>query len=337
MGEKLKVLQFGAGSMGSRRLRDLSAHPEVEVALVEAREDRAARARERFGVRVFKDAAEGFGWGPGAMSISVPPDGHGPLVGEAMRRGLPWFCEAAIWTPDGWDSDHAKTMGCPSSSLVYLPVVEELRRVVNEELGALHGYQMMLSVNAPAWHPEEGMEYYARRRATSAGREMVPFELGWLSEVFGAAKRVSGRVLKRGNLPGMTEDLWLLQMDLESGAAGQLTVDQSSPTVIRAGSAVGANGVVQFDLMTGVLKRDLPGKQVKDERSFGVIKEVIEPMYKREIWSFVERVLRGGPWRFGYGLCAKVTGTLAAMEESDRVGAWVEVEGKRQPWVGARG
>jgi predicted dehydrogenase len=327
----LKVLQFGAGSMGSRRLRDLSAHAEVEVALVEARADRAARARERFGVRVFADAQEGYGWGPGAVSISVPPDAHEEVVQEARRRGLPWFCEAAIWTPAGWETPEMQKMGSPSSSLVYLPMVEELRRVVREELGTLHAYQMMLSVNAPGWHPEEGVEYYARRRATSAGREMVPFELGWLSEVFSPAMRVNGRVLRRGDLPGMTEDVWLLQMDLENGAAGQLTVEQVSPAVVRAGSATGANGAVMFDLLTGVLKRDFPGKGMKDERGFGAIKDVAEPMYKREIGAFVERVLRGGDWRFGYGLCAKVTGTLAAMEASAESGAWAKVDAGVQP------
>jgi YesN/AraC family two-component response regulator len=50
---KIKVLQIGAGSMGTRRMRDLCSRGDVDVALLDMRLDRRERAEQRFGIETY--------------------------------------------------------------------------------------------------------------------------------------------------------------------------------------------------------------------------------------------------------------------------------------------
>ena len=46
--ERRKILQIGVGSMGSRRLRDLSRRSDVDLTVLDGGEDRRIRAVESF-------------------------------------------------------------------------------------------------------------------------------------------------------------------------------------------------------------------------------------------------------------------------------------------------
>lgn len=319
-----KILQIGSGSMGTRRLRDLTARGDVEVALYDAREDRRAAAEGRFGISCFATLEEGLVWGPDSLSISTPPDQHTPYIEAALQNGLHFFCEADIWTYDYREIESVcaarNIVAAPSCTLNFLPIVREVKRIVDEELGSLHAYAMCLSVDAPAWHPTEGVEYYARHRSTAPGREMVPFELIALQHMFGSPVAVSGTVRQRGSLEMDSEDTWCLQMGLENGATGQLAVFMASPGAVRQGWAVGSNGFVEFDLISGRVARRLPNKRLNDSRDFGSLSQVLERNYADEINAFVAAVRGDAAWPFSYYQGAMVTATLAAAEKSALTG-----------------
>jgi predicted dehydrogenase len=332
---QLKVLQIGSGSMGTRRLRDLGSRKDVELALYEPQDARRARAGSRFGIRTFADLDAALAWGPAALSISTPPDRHEPYVRLALERGLHHFCEADIWTPPLAPLEAAvrdkRLVAAASCSLHFLPVVRELKRIVAEELGALHGYQMCLNTYMPDWHPGEGSEYYARRRDTAAGREMVPFELLWLNEVFGRPVEACGTIMRAGSLPGVAEDTWCVQVRLDNGAAGQLMVLMGCPGALRQGWCFGDAGQLRFDLFSGDVWRTYRAKRVDDARNFGAMSDVLEAAYREEIGAFVDAVLTGRPWPQPYGVAAFATAALAAAERSARSGRCEPVDPLLQP------
>lgn len=335
MSEINKVLQIGSGSMGTRRLRDLSARGDVQLALLEERDDRREAAMRKFGIPGFAGVDEALAWGPDAIVISTPPHAHAPYVELALRQGLAFFCEADIWTYDHTVIERATRekgiVAAPSCTFYFLPVVRELRRVVGEELGKLHMYAMCLSVDAPGWHPGEGAEYYARSRSTAPGREMVPFELIGLDYVFGEPRTVSGTVGRRGELAMESEDTWCLQMELESGATGQLAVLMASPQTVRKGIAVGSNGIVEFDLTSGTIARRLPTLGIDDTLQCGTIAERLEAVYADEIHAFVDAARGKRDWPFSYRKGAMLTGTLAAAERSAIIGRAERVDPAKPP------
>jgi predicted dehydrogenase len=335
----LRVLQIGAGSMGQRRLRDLKDRDDIELALFELRADRRQRASSVNSKLVtFANLDEALGWKPNALSISTPPQSHDEYVHLALERGVHHFCEANIWTmnpePVQQASQRKSVVSAPSSSLYFLPAVQELARIVREELGGLHGYQMALNTYMPDWHPSEGIEYYARNRNTSAGREMVPFELLWLDHVFGLPQEVSGLVTRGGTLPGIVEDTWSLQMRLEGGGSGQLMVLMGCPGALRQGWCFGEAGQVFFDLFSGEIRREYR-KGPNDSRNFGVMKDVLEGSYHREINTFIDAILGRGCWPQSYHASAWATATLAAAESSSELNARVAVNVTVQPKVHA--
>jgi predicted dehydrogenase len=330
----MRILQVGAGSMGTRRLRDLYQRPDATVALLEIRKDRRTRAAERFGIPVFERADHALSWKPEALVISTPPDQHFEFIRMALDHGLHHFCEEHVWTFDFREieavSRNKSLVSASSCSAHFLPLVRKLKEVVAERLGRLQAYQMMLSTWAPSWHPDEGMEFYARHRETSAAREMVPFELLYLNHIFGCAEAVAGAVSRLGQLELDSEDVWSLQMRLEDGAHGQLTVLMSSPSSARRGICFGTSGCARFDLFSGEILLSFPG--LPEARiCCGPQQEAIESAYKEEIDTFIEAIRGKLQWPCSYHDSAMATATLAAAEFSSITGRWERVDALRQP------
>jgi predicted dehydrogenase len=319
----MKVLQFGAGSMGKRRMRDLSANPEVELRVWDSRHDRQRAAAERFGVSLARSSEDGFAWGPDAVIVSTPPDQHSRYVELSLEYGRNFFSEADIWP---FDYRRVERVGAekaliaaPSCTLYFSSIVREVRRVVTEELGHLHAFGYFLSVDGPGWHPGEGEEYYARHRSMAPAREMVAFELIALDYIFGAPADVAGRVTRRGALEMKSEDTWSLQMKMESGAIGQLVVAMACPQTVRRGWAAGDNGSISFDLTGGTIDRAFPNG-VTDTRRICDWAADLESVYAEEIATFIAAVEGECSWPYSYRRSSLVCGALAATELSALTG-----------------
>src|ERR1044071_8065295 len=89
----MKILGIGGGSMGRRRLRDITHLNVGEVILFEPVPERCREIAAAFGVRGFTDIAEALAQKPDAMTISTPPALHEPYVRKAMDLNLHEFAE----------------------------------------------------------------------------------------------------------------------------------------------------------------------------------------------------------------------------------------------------
>jgi predicted dehydrogenase len=338
--EKLRVLQIGAGSMGARRLRDLSTRSDVTLGVHDCRHDRRESAQQRFSAKPFADLEAAMGWDPQILVISTPPDEHQRYVTLALERQLHHFCEAHIWTPDfcgieAVEREHG--LVCASSnSLCFFPVVRRLKALVEDRLGPLHAYQAFLSGWLPAWHPWEQKAFYAWRRPTAAAREMTPFELLYLNEVFGPAVAVAGSVARRGQLEIEGEDTWCLQMKLGNGAHGQLSSLMGSPALSRHGCCFGSRGALWFDISKGEIVCQWEDGEPQ-QMACGAAKDVAEKAYAEEINTFLDAVLGRARWPYSYRASSAATATLAAAETSSRSGRWEPVDLRVQPSYTASG
>jgi Predicted dehydrogenases and related proteins len=332
---KMKILQIGAGSMGSRRLRDLSARDDVELSLFDLSPVRSEKARKKFGVRTYGSFSEALDSNPSAFIISTPPDNHTEYIDAAINRKINFFSEADIWTNDYFKivkgiKDNG-IIGAPSSSLKLLPIIKQLKKVVDEEIGKLYAYEMNLSINLPSWHPDEGPEYYARQRKTSGGREMVTFELGYLNYIFGKPVSVSGVVRKYSGPEKPYEDMWRLQMELENGGTGHFTMLAECPERTRKGWLTGSNGIARFDIQTGELEYKVAGMESFLYLKLGAVGDILEEVYKEEINLFVDAVLGKKEYYFSYDENVVCTAALAAAERSACFGTVEKVDIEKQP------
>src|SRR5688572_6150021 len=100
MGDCVKFLVVGLGSMGKRRIRCLKALNVEAVSGFDPRQDRCDEAADKYGVKAFTSFNEALSADPDAFVISTPPDLHMRYATIAVERGKHFFCEASV-TDDG--------------------------------------------------------------------------------------------------------------------------------------------------------------------------------------------------------------------------------------------
>lgn len=329
----MKILQLGAGAMGTRRLRDLRPRPDLSLGVYDERPDRRAAAQERFGIPGFARLEEAIEWSPQALIVSTPPGSKGMYINLALRLGLHHFSESDIWTYGvaTRTAHQQKLVSAPSASLAFLPLFRELRRLVADHLGTLLSYQACRATSLPVNSAREAPGHYGHRRHTALARELVPFELNYLSALFGPVGAVAGRFEKFGLLPGATEDTWSLSMRLEAGGVGQLTVSMASPVDVWRGACFGTEAALTWDILQGTATLAAAGAKERQHFDFGAFAEVADAVYAEEINTFVDAALTGGKWPYPYRRCQQVSATLAAAEQSSVTGRWVAVEPEAEP------
>jgi predicted dehydrogenase len=315
--------------MGTRRLRDLHARPDLTIALLDQREDRRQRARDRFGLEVLGRLEDTLLWKPDAVVISTPPGTKDAYVQWALDRRLHHFIEADIWVRGAAEierlSTERKLVSAPSGSFEFLPLTKALGNHVRNDLGTLLTYQASMATYMPGWHATEGMEYYARHRNTTAAREMIPFELHWLASCFGAPIEVAGRYERHGDLPYPFEDTWSLSMRLPHGI-GQLAISMACPVAHRRGECFGTRGVISWDIYTGELILRHPNGTSAEVKNYGALDDVLEGAYADEIHTFIDTCLGRKHWPQSYAASQHSSATLAAAEKSFETRRWEAVD-----------
>jgi len=319
--KKIKVLQIGSGSMGTRRMRDLSGREDVEIALLEVQENFAQKAMDRFGVKWFSDTESALAWGPDTLIISSPPQTHAQFVQVALQHGLNFFCEAELFPYDFREiervSQEKQTIAAPSCTEKFGPVYKKLKEIVNDQLGTLHGYTYTGSLNIRSNRPPgTGKEYYAFNRSTNGTREIVPWVLIGLSSLFGMPQKVSGLIRSGGEFGAGMEDSWSVQMLLENGGIGQLFLGGASPENIDKIIAIGTNGLIECNPSQGNITRKLTKLGINDTIHCGPSSQIWEKVYADEIGAFIDALHGKAPYPHDYRKACTLAGALAAAEKS---------------------
>lgn len=256
----MKILVLGLGSMGKRRVRNLQRIGGVELGGFDIRPDRRAEAASRYGLRTHESLAQALEDNYDAVIISLPPDLHPAAAQECARRGKPTFMEASVVLDGMYELaevvERSGLVAMPSCTMRYFPGP----RAIGELLAAgtlgrplfwrYHTGQCLLD-----WHPWEPIsEYYVSRRQTGGCREIVPFELAWLTKVFGDVTGVRGRNARVGSLDADIDDLYTAEIYHEGGVRGQLTIDVLSRPAVRDFFLLADSGTLRWDGIENTLR-----------------------------------------------------------------------------------
>lgn len=216
------VLIIGLGSMGKRRVRNLQALGIKNIVGFDKREDRRREAAQHYGIIV----EENFEYVMNnyvveAFIISLPPDIHHIYMKKAIEFGKPAFIEASVVDTD-FDLmiQEAQDKGvflAPSCTLYFHPAIKKIGEIIeNNDLGKISNFLYHSGQFLPDWHTYEDVsEYYVSNKDTGGGREIVPFELTWITLLLGMPKRVVGFYKNTISIKGAEEidDTYNLLMD----------------------------------------------------------------------------------------------------------------------------
>jgi predicted dehydrogenase len=249
----VRVLIVGLGSMGQRRVRNLLHIGGHEVAGVEPRHERREQASAKHGIATFAAFEDGLAWRPDALVISTPPDRHQDYALAAAREGLHFFTEATVIPGETRALIEAvgaqPIVAAPSCTLRFHPGIQLMRRRISEgAVGQPLTVVHQVGQHLADWHPwEDYRGLYAARRETGAVREIVTFELNWMTYLFGRILSVQGVCRKLSNLDVEIDDMYAALVRFDSGVQGALVVDAFSRPGVRYARLTGDEGTLVWD------------------------------------------------------------------------------------------
>jgi len=247
----MKFLVIGLGSMGKRRVRNLQALGHTEIAGFDDRADRRLEARQKYGITVFDSFAGAVAaHSPDALIISTSPESHMTYAFAGHEAKLPCFIEASV--VDGQRvlqlaeaSEASGVVMAPSCTMRYFPGPKLVKQLLSEGvIGTPLNVNYQTGQYLPDWHPwEEIGDFYVSRRETGGGREIVPFELTWLDDLFGVPTPVACIKSKLTDMSADIDDLYHCLMRYPGNVLANVTVEVvSRPVATRELRILGTDG-----------------------------------------------------------------------------------------------
>lgn len=229
----MRFLVIGLGSMGKRRIRNLLALGFSEIAGFDPREDRRKEVLTKYDVEVFDDVNVALtDFSPTALIISTDPSLHMEYAIPAADKGYHCFIEASVVDEERIDYLSKKIAGSdvvivPSCTMRYYPGPTLIRKILHENsLGKPLNINYLTGQYLPDWHPWEDIgDYYVSKRETGGCREIVPFELTWLNEIFGDPEPLACIKTKLSDFDADIDDIYHSVLRYPGGLLLNLSIE----------------------------------------------------------------------------------------------------------------
>jgi len=249
----MKFLIIGLGSMGKRRIRNLQTLKQSDISGFDTNQERCKEVMEKYGCKTFSDLNIALNEKPDAMIISTPPDLHIKYAKLAIENKINFFTEASV-IKDGMEEliqslTNSGIIGVPSSTLRYHPIVNKISNILElNKVGKPLAFLYHSGQYLPDWHPwEDYRKFYVSKKEIGACKEIVPFELVWLTKMFGKIDKVMADKSKISNLETEIDDIYNILLKFKNGIKGNLTIDVIARFPYRQLKILAENGVIFAD------------------------------------------------------------------------------------------
>lgn len=326
----MKFLVIGLGSMGKRRIRNLLALEQNDIVGFDTRDDRCKEAEKKYKITTFTDISYALKEKPDAMIISTPPDLHMKYAKIAIENKVHFFTEASVVTDEMEEVIHdlkeSKVIGLPSCTMRYHPIVNNVVNILKtNKIGKPLAFLYHSGQYLPDWHPwEDYRKFYVSKRKTGACREIVPFELVWLTSIFGNISTVSAIKSKVSNLDVDIDDIYSILLEFRNGIKGNLTVDVIARYPYRQLKILGEEGVIFADWSertVGYFTKDEGWKNNKIDD--GIIEKNYihgDGPYIEEIRTFIQNINKESSQQYTFEDDLNILKILEAIEKSSDLG-----------------
>ncbi len=294
------VLIVGVGgSMGSRRVRCLQYLGYKNIYGLDSNQIRCEKIEKTYSIICYADVNECFNNKYDFMIISVPPHVHHIFIEMAISRNIKYFVEASVLNSGYPDfikrSFKQDLINFPSCTLYFHPAIKLIDSIVkSNRLGKISNITYHSGQNLNDWHPYEDIrDFYVSRREVGGCREIVPFELAWITKIFGFPNKVFAEVKKTVELkPGVDiDDVYSITMDYVDFTFN-VVVDVVSRPPIRELLVSADNGQIRWNWNDKFIT--LSEGKTTEQVEFtmmaaaeGYNKNITEEMYIDEIKHFV--------------------------------------------------
>lgn len=299
----MKVGVIGLGSMGKRRIRCLLKIKGIDIIGCDLRQDRRSEAEELYGIST-KETFNQQNYGLiDALIICTPPDCHTSYLIEAIGYGLPTFVEASVLLSHVekviFENSKKGVLVAPSCTLRFHPLIVKIKYLVqNRVFGKVTNFSYHSGQYLPDWHPwEKVTDYYVSNPETGAAREIVPFELTWVVDVFGFPRTVKGFYGSTMDVGAPIDDTYAFSLKFSEGQIGNMIVDVASRFATRSLIINFEKGQLRWNWEDGEIKIFDIEKEVwqtiqqeKGTTELGYNQNIVEEMYLDELKAFIDAI-----------------------------------------------
>jgi len=325
-----KFLIVGLGSMGKRRIRCLTALGYgKDIIGFDLRADRREESEKKYGVRTVSDVGKLDFSEIKAVIVSLPPDKHALGAKLGIDHNKPVFIEASVVLEDVQSiqeyNKNKKLFVVPSCTLFYHPIIKEIKRIVQSgKYGRLTNFSYHCGQYLPDWHSwEEVKDFYVSNRITGGAREIVPFELTWLTNIFGLPQEVKGIFSKTIDCKADIEDSYAFTLKYKNGI-GSMLIDVAARYGIRHLVINLEEGQIQWRIDEKKLrvyeaktKNWTEFKQPEFQSVHGYNVNINEDMYIEELQAFLDGIQDSKKYPNTLAKDIQILELLKAVEDSD--------------------
>lgn len=338
----MKFLIIGLGSMGKRRIRNLQHLQAGEIIGFELREDRRKEVEETYGIKTFGAIDRALSENPDAIIISTPPDRHHEYAMLAAKNHKHFFTEANITSRGMADlielCKGKNIVAAPSCTMRFHPAIKKIKELVDAgTIGPVLTFIYHVGMYLPDWHPwEDYRTFYVSKKETGACREIVPYELGWITWVLGDVTQVSCMRGKLTTLETDIDDAYQLLMKFETGTLGHMLVDAISRVPYRSLRLISEEGVITWEWGNGIRVYTAKDKTWKEYPEYpgatgttmkNYDQKIKEEPYIEEMKRFVDMVAKGTKNQYTLLDDAKILHILESAEKSSDTGNHINLLG----------
>lgn len=323
----MKFLIIGLGSMGKRRIRNLQALKAEDIIGFDFKEERRKEAEAKYKIKTIDDLQKLDFEKIDAIIVSTPPDIHNQYIKFAIEKGKPAFVEASVVLGDLEELEKkAKEKNvfiAPSCTMKFNPAIKKIKEIVKTgNYGKVTNFNYYMGQYLPDWHPWEGVKnFYVGKKETGGGREMVPFELTWVADIFGFPKNIKGFFGKTMDMGVDIDDTYVFAMDF-GDKCGSMLVDVVSRFATRSLTLNLERAQILWKWDEDAIKiYNADTKQwasepyLKGQAQEGYNKNIAEKPYIDEISSFIDRVSGKGEFPNSLAEDIKILKLLSKIEE----------------------
>lgn len=295
--------------MGKRRVRNLHALGHTDVAGYDPRKDRREEAATLYGVRTFTSHETALAqFKPDVLVISTGPRNHMDYALPAAAAGLHCFIEASVVDAERIAELIRRVRGtalvmAPSCTLRYYPGPKKVKELVQSgAIGKPLNINYQTGQYLSDWHPWENIrDFYVSDRETGGCREIVPFELTWLNDIFGDPEPLACVKAKQTDMNADIDDIYHVLLRYPGGTLLNLTVEViSRPKATRELRVLGSEGELVFSGEENTVRHIRVGDAdwTRTSLSVGTIQAGYinpEEPYIAEMADFVKAVEQANP------------------------------------------
>jgi predicted dehydrogenase len=293
----MNYLVIGLGSMGQRRVRNLIALGCDNIAGLDVRGDRREHSNNKYNIATFDSLENAVScFNPDVFIISTPPEFHMEYAHFAFDRKIHCFLEGSVVEADKILELSEKIEGTdvvivPSCTMRFYPGPIKVKELVEQGvIGKPLNYNYQTGQYLPDWHPWEKIEeFYVSNPETGGCREIVPFELTWLNDIFGNPEPLACVKKKLTDMNAQIDDIYHCLLSYPKGVIGNLTVEViSRPKATREFRLIGTDGEVVFDGEANIVK--YINSSMRDWKVIAFNKGTIEDQYINPEEPYIEEI-----------------------------------------------